>query len=208
MTKVKICGITNLEDAQLSVDLGADMIGFNFWPQSKRFVDEGYAESVVERLVGSVIKVGVFVDQSLEDIIDAEGIAELDVIQLHGDESPEFIRVLRNETDAEIIKVFRVTPGFDCEVIHKYSVDGIMLDSFSKADKGGTGKTFDWNVASTMTQTSGTLYLAGGLNPENVNEAIRRVRPFAVDVASGVESEPGKKDPKKVEEFIKNAKNA
>lgn len=207
MTKVKICGITNLEDAVLAAKFGADMIGFNFFPLSKRYVDEGYAESVVERLGMPITKVGVFVDQSVDDIVSAEGIAELDVIQLHGSEGPELIAAIRAETDAKIIKVFRVGPDFSEHAIRDFAVDGIMLDSYSVEQHGGTGKSFDWDIAARIAETFETVYLAGGLNPENVADAIRRVRPYAVDVASGVELAPGKKDAKKLEAFIKNAKN-
>lgn len=208
MTKVKICGITNLEDALLSIKLGADMIGFNFFAKSKRYIDKAHAESIAERLIGPVIKVGVFVNQSLEEIIDAEGIAELDVIQLHGEEPPEFTDALKNKTDAKVIKVFRVGRDFDPEVINNYSVDGIMLDSYSKTEMGGTGETFDWDVASEIAKDANNLYLAGGLNPGNVADAIRTVGPYAVDVASGVEASPRRKDAKKLKEFITNAKNA
>lgn len=208
MTKVKICGITNFEDARLAVEFGADMIGFNFFPCSKRYIDEGYAESIVERLMAPVIKVGVFVNQTFEDIMDAEGIAELDMLQLHGDERQELVEQLRVETDAKIIKVFRVGPDFDAAAIDEYDVDAVMLDSFSTAEFGGTGKALDWDIAAKIAESVQTVYLAGGLNPENIVDAVRIVRPYAVDVASGVELAPGKKDPKKLEAFIKNAKNA
>ncbi|MGD9564353.1 MAG: N-(5'-phosphoribosyl)anthranilate isomerase [Pyrinomonadaceae bacterium] len=208
MTKVKICGITNLEDARLSVEFGADMIGFNFFAGSKRFVDAEYAESIAERLVTPVTKVGVFVNQSIEDILDAEGIVELDVIQLHGNESSDFVSELRTKSFAKIIKVFRVGPNFRTVEIDDYAVDAIMLDSCSNTEFGGTGETFDWRLAAEVATVAKDFYLAGGLNSANVAEAIRLVKPYAVDVASGVESSPGKKDPKKVEAFIKNVKSA
>jgi phosphoribosylanthranilate isomerase len=208
MTKVKICGITSLDDARLAADLGADAIGFNFFPASKRYVDEGYVESIVERLQSAIVKVGVFVNQSVNEIIDIEGIAGLDAIQLHGEESPEFINALRSQSQAKIIKVFRVGPGFDTEILGTYNVDAILLDSYSASEHGGTGQIFDWTIASQVAPDIDQMYLAGGLNPDNVAEAIRTVKPFAVDVASGVESSPRKKDPNKVEAFIRNAKGA
>ena len=208
MTKVKICGITNLDDARLAVGFGADMIGFNFFPGSTRFVDTGCAGSIVDRLTNPVIKVGVFVDQSIEDIVEVDGVVRLDAIQLHGNETPDFVDRLRKETDAEIIKVFRVGPKFSAKPMNSYIVDGILLDSYSKSGFGGTGEAFDWSVAADVARDSRALYLAGGLNPGNVAEAIRRVRPYAVDVASGVESSPRKKDPAKLEAFIRNAKEA
>lgn len=208
MVKVKICGITNLEDAQLAIDLGADLIGFNFFPGSKRYIGVGYAESISERLVTPITKVGVFVNQTLEAIIDAERIAELDVLQLHGNEGQELVTQLRAETNAKIIKVFRVGTEFRGSAIDEFDVDAVLLDSFSNAAFGRTGQPFDWEIAARIAETVESVYLAGGLNPDNVAEAIRTARPYAVDVASGIESSPGKKDPKKLEAFIRNAKNA
>jgi phosphoribosylanthranilate isomerase len=206
MTKVKICGITNLEDALLSADFGADALGFNFYPGSTRYIDEGRAESIVERLTKPILKVGIFVNQTIEDIIDAEGIAELDLLQLHGNESPAFVTELRTRTDAKIIKAFRVGPDFDVKTVNEYRVDGVLLDSFSGHVWGGSGESFDWKTAKAVRDLVPELYLAGGLSPENVAEAIATVHPYAVDVASRVESTPGKKDPKKLEAFIRNAK--
>lgn len=206
--KVKICGITSPGDARLAVKLGADMIGFNFFPGSKRFINSKQVESILKRLSSPITKVGVFVNQPLEEIIEAQRTAVLDAIQLHGDEPPGFVDDLRNETDAKIVKVFRVGENFDKAAIDDYDASGIMLDSFSLSAFGGTGKIFDWSVAAGIAKDVDNLYLAGGLNPENVAEAVRAVRPYAVDVASGVESSPGKKDPKKLEAFIRNAKNA
>jgi phosphoribosylanthranilate isomerase len=208
MVKVKICGITNLEDARHAVEFGADIIGFNFYPGSKRYIDEGYAESIVERLNAPVLKAGVFVNQSIAEIMDAEGIAKLDIIQLHGDEDANFVIELRKMTEAKILKVFRVGPAFDAPAAVEYPVDGVLLDSFSGTEMGGTGVTFDWNVAASLSRLIDKLYLAGGLTPENVAESVRAVRPYAVDVASGVETSPRTKDPKKIEAFIRNAKNA
>lgn len=208
MTKVKICGITSLDDARLAVGLGADAIGFNFFPGSKRYIEMSCTESIVEHLADPIIKVGVFVNQSLEEILEAQGIAELDMLQLHGDESTDLIHALRSETDAKIIKVFRVGTDFDLEVIDKYKVDAVMLDSRSNGEYGGTGGVFDWAIAARVRSKVDRLYLAGGLNAENVTDAIRTVSPYAVDVASGVESSPRRKDPDKVAAFIRAAKEA
>lgn len=208
MTKVKICGITNLEDARHALEYGADILGFNFCRESSRYVDEGYVESIVERLVHPVKKAGVFVNENISEIVDIEGIAELDILQLHGEETPDFVARLREETDAEIIKAVRIKPDLDPAILEDYEVDGILLDAYSgEHQRGGTGMTFNWEIVKTLTINS-PLYLAGGLTPHNVVDAIRTVRPFAVDVASGVESSPGKKDLKKLEAFIRNAKNA
>ncbi len=208
MTKVKICGITNPQDAQLAVDLGADFLGFNFFPGSKRYLDAGYAESIVERLRGEIGKVGVFVNQSLDDVGDDSSTAEMDMIQLHGDESQEFINAIRTETELPVLKAFRVGKAFCSDILDNFDVNAILLDAFSEKEFGGSGSTFDWSIAAKLASGKVPIWLAGGLTPDNVAEAIRVVRPYAVDVASGVESSPGKKDPKKLEAFIRNAKNA
>jgi len=205
---VKICGITNLSDAQHATDCGADAIGFNFYKGSKRYISPQEAAAISEKIVMRVEKVGVFVNSSIEEIRNIENIAHLDAIQLHGDESPEFIEQLRLESDAVIIKAVRIEPGFDAKDVLKYKVDAILLDAYSDSERGGTGKAVDRMVAKRVAEMTDHVYLAGGLSPENVADAVRAVRPFAVDVASGVESAPGKKDPEKVAAFIKAAKEA
>ncbi|MGD9627901.1 MAG: phosphoribosylanthranilate isomerase [Pyrinomonadaceae bacterium] len=207
MTKVKICGITNLADAKLVADLGADMIGFNFYTGSKRYVSPAHAASFADVLTGGITRVGVFVDASVHEILLAKRLVQLDGIQLHGNESPRFIAELRDKVDATMIKAIRVRSALDIDSAKTFGADAILLDAYSSVDFGGTGETFDWRFA----ERAGPgikLLLAGGLTPENVAEAIRNVRPYAVDVASGVESSPGTKDTKKLEAFIKNAKNA
>ncbi|MGQ0540831.1 MAG: phosphoribosylanthranilate isomerase [Blastocatellia bacterium] len=206
MTKVKICGITNLEDALAAVEFGADMLGFNFYLKSPRYIAPHAARWVTEQLPQGILKVGVFVNGSIEYIQKTAVESHLDAVQLHGDETPEFANELRAETDFAIIKVFRVLNEFSIVDLEKFKVDAILLDSFSQ-EFGGTGETFDWDIAKSINGKY-QMYLAGGLNPENIDAAVRSVRPYAVDVASGVESMPGKKDPKKVEAFIKNARNA
>ena len=208
MTKVKICGITNIEDAELCVRMGADALGFNFYSESKRYISPDHARNIIERSNGNVPNFGVFVNESIDKILEATMTSLIDVIQLHGDESPEFVESLRKGTDALIIKAIRVSSDFAPSVIEPYAVNGVLLDSFSEKERGGSGMTFDWSKAAEVSAAGVTLYLAGGLTPENVAEAIRAVRPYAVDVASGVESAPRKKDPAKLEEFIKNAKQA
>ncbi len=208
MTKIKICGITDFPDAQNAVQYGADAIGFNFYKGSKRCISPSEAALIGERITKRVEKIGVFVNETLDGIINAKGIAELDTIQLHGNESPEFIEQLRFESDATIIKAVRIGPEFDPKEVLKYKTDAILLDDYSESEFGGTGKIIDWTIAKRVAELVDKVYLAGGLNPDNVAEAIRIVRPFAVDVASGVESSPGKKDPEKVAAFIKAAKEA
>lgn len=208
MTKVKICGVTTLEDAVLAADLGADMIGFNFYPGSKRYISAERVASFVESLNGGVTKIGVFVNASVDEILFAKKLALLDGVQLHGSESSQFITELRDRVETRIIKAIHIRSFSDISSLGGLRVDAVLMDTYSVSDFGGTGETFDWRIAREGNEKINQLILAGGLNPENVAEAIRIVRPYAVDVASGVESSPGKKDPKKIEAFIRNAKNA
>ncbi|MGB7209543.1 MAG: phosphoribosylanthranilate isomerase [Pyrinomonadaceae bacterium] len=208
MTKVKICGITNLADALLATDLGADMLGFNFFSGSRRFIGKR-ASHITKGLPDAVRKVGIFVNQEITEIVEAVETAGLDLVQLHGEETPDFVAELGCHISSDLIKAFRVGPGFDTGSVRDYPVEYVLFDSLSvTGDRGGTGESFDWTIANSLSVSSKVLFLAGGLNPLNVAEAVRQVCPFAVDVASGVESVPGKKDPEKMAAFIKNAKNA
>lgn len=208
MTKVKICGITNLADALLAAELGADMLGFNFFCGSRRFIGER-ASHITKGLPDSVRKVGIFVNQEITEIAEAVKTVGLDMVQLHGEETPDFVAELSCHISAKMIKAFRVGSGFDTSSVKDYPVEYVLLDSLSMTgDRGGTGESFDWKIANSLSVSSTVLFLAGGLNPLNVAEAVRQVVPFAVDVASGVESKPGIKDPEKMAAFIRNAKNA
>lgn len=206
MTKVKICGITNLEDALISVKFGADALGFNFFRKSPRYIAPKRAREIIDRLPQEILKVGVFVNESMEKIIETSGIAGLDAIQLHGEETPRFVSDLLKLTDRELIKAFRVFDGFRPEDTLDYDVDGVLLDGFSKSERGGTGEVFDWNIAQLVSTLTGQLYLAGGLSAENVRSAISKVRPYAVDACSSIESAPGKKNPENLRRFIAEAK--
>ncbi|CAN5691105.1 phosphoribosylanthranilate isomerase [soil metagenome] len=208
MTKVKICGITNIEDARLAVNFGADALGFNFYEKSPRYISAQDAKAIAETLQGEVLKVGVFVNMEESKIGECVDLIGLDAVQLHGDEDADFVTHLRAETDAQVIKAFRVDLNFQAASIADFRVDAVLLDAYAEDEYGGTGKTFDWKTAEAAKALTPQLYLAGGLTYENVSEAIKTVRPFAVDVASGVESSPGKKDPRLMEAFIRNAKNA
>jgi phosphoribosylanthranilate isomerase len=201
MTKVKICGITNFEDAQLSVKFGADALGFNFYRKSPRFIEPEKVREIIEKLAGKVMKVGVFVNESLENIAEIAITAKLDAIQLHGEETPEFCREIKLKTKIEIIKAFRVSPDFMPEDVLKYEVDAILLDAYNPQEHGGTGETFDWEIAKKVQEIFPKMYLAGGLNHENILRAIRETKPFAIDVCSGIESEKGKKDKVKLINF-------
>ncbi len=206
MTKVKICGITNLEDALLSVKFGADALGFNFYKKSPRFIEAEKVREIVEQLKGEVLKVGVFVNESLENIAEIAATAKLDAIQLHGEETPEFCREIKEKTNLEIIKAFRVSPEFTPEVVLKYEVDAILLDAYNPKEHGGTGETFDWEIAKKVQEIFPKLYLAGGLNDVNIVRVLDVIKPFAVDVCSGVEAEKGFKDKVKLINFVTKAK--
>ena len=202
MTKVKICGITNLEDALLSAKFGADALGFNFYAGSPRCISPENARRIIERLPEEVLKVGVFVNESLEKIIETASIAGLGAIQLHGEETPEFARELKAKTSLEIIKAFRVSPEFKPQDVLKYETDAILLDAYNPKEHGGTGETFDWEIAKRVREIFPKMYLAGGLSHDNIANAIQKVRPFAVDACSCLEIEKGKKDKPILIKFI------
>ena len=206
MTKVKICGITNLEDALLSAKFGADALGFNFYPKSPRYISPHRAQEIIEQLPKEILKVGVFVNESLEVIFETAAVAKLDAIQLHGEETPDFAREAKAKTNLEIIKAFRVSPEFKPEDVLKYGVDAVLLDAYSAKEHGGTGETFDWEIARKVRDIFPKTYLAGGLSHKNVSAAIQNANPFAVDACSCLEKIKGKKDFEKVEFFIQLVK--
>lgn len=210
MTKVKICGITNLQDAQLAVHLGADELGFNFYQGSKRYLAPQVARKIVSELPPTIGKIGVFVNESLESVVRIADFVGLDGIQLHGDEELTCVADLKKRTSKPVIKAFRVTPTFDIGTVLDWNCDFPLFDSYSPVQYGGTGEQLaqDNFLFHIYLLLPGSAYVAGGLTPENVAEVVREAGPYAVDVASGVESSPGKKDPKKLEAFIRNAKNA
>ncbi|MEP7077193.1 MAG: phosphoribosylanthranilate isomerase [Acidobacteriota bacterium] len=210
MTLVKICGITNLEDARHAVDSGADELGFNFYERSSRRTSPKDARKIVDSLPISGGNVGVFVNKEVEQVLEIAAFVGLDGIQLHGDETQAYVTDLRKRTKLFVIKAFRVSSQFSVSDAMDWDISCPLFDTYSPNERGGTGRTFDWNEFATdvFLCFPGNAYLAGGLSPDNVSEAIRIVRPYAVDVASGVESSPGKKDPKKVTAFIKAAKEA
>jgi phosphoribosylanthranilate isomerase len=198
---VKICGVTTEEDALLAVAMGADAIGFNFVPSSPRFLAVSRAADIAKRLPPEILTVGVFRDESRERVVDLTNQAGMRAAQLHGHENAADTRWVRERVPV-VIKAF---PGGDPELAKasSYSADIVMLDSASP----GSGRVFDWSLAEGAPSGLRVL-LAGGLTPENVAEAIDRVRPWGVDVASGVESAPGVKDPTKVRRFISAAQEA
>jgi phosphoribosylanthranilate isomerase len=207
MTQVKICGITNLRDALTASMSGADMIGFNFYAKSPRFITPSDVRAISGDLPARVKKVGVFVNERIVRIFEVAQIAGLDAIQLHGDESAEFVDEVRAGTGLAVIKAIRVSSGSFDSCLLSANGDPILLDTFSDIDFGGTGKTCDWKTAARISSIRRVL-LAGGLGFDNVSEAIKVVKPFAVDACSRLEISPGKKDSKLVKTFIANAKNA
>jgi phosphoribosylanthranilate isomerase len=207
MTKVKICGITNLEDALICAGLDSDAIGFNFYSKSPRYVTSETIRVIVEQLPANILKVGVFVDADSDLIKETVQTAGLGAVQLHGNETPEFAKTLQEDLKRPVIKAFRVSSDFKAEDVLHFDVDAILLDAYSPAMYGGTGESFDWEIARQVRRIFPKMYLAGGLSPDNVRIAIADVTPFAVDVSSSVESSPGKKDHELLRRFIAEAKN-
>ena len=197
-TRIKICGITNLADARLAVDYGAAALGFIFYRPSRRAIDPVLAAEICAALPPFVTKVGVFVNESAAAIQQVVAGCRLDAIQLHGEELPAFCR----PWSVQVIKAIRVRDAHSLRAAAEYDVDALLLDTYTAAERGGTGQVFDWALAvQAKTAVRPPLILSGGLTPENVGDAIRQVAPFAVDVASGVEAEPGRKDPEKLRRF-------
>jgi len=200
--RVKICGIRRLEDALLAVRLGADALGFNFWPESRRYVSPSAVAAIVERLPPFVTSVGVFVNQPEAELRAVAAESGVRVLQLHGDEPPDLCARL----PLPVVKAIAVDQVRTLSRLLSYEVSAFLLDTPSRGF-GGSGVPFDWSLAEGVSEVAPVI-LAGGLTPENVAEAIRAVRPYAVDVASGVESAPGEKDPAKLARFIAAARGA
>ncbi|MEE9614446.1 MAG: phosphoribosylanthranilate isomerase [Thermodesulfobacteriota bacterium] len=203
MPKVKICGITDPDDALHAADCGADALGFIFWKGSPRYVEPAVAARIVGDLPPFVTTVGVFVNEAPGEIRRVRGEVGLDVVQLHGEETPE----LCGSLGGRVIKAFRIKEGKDVEAAKAYRASAYLLDTFKDGVQGGTGETFDWDAA-VEAKKFGRVILSGGLTPDNVADAIRHVRPYAVDVGSGVEKGPGRKDRDKVSKFIEEVKKA
>lgn len=227
MFQVKICGITNLKDAKAAIDAGADALGLNFYLKSPRFIDADAAAQIARFLPARIVKVGLFVNEAADVVIETFDELRLDLIQLHGDEPPEYLLRLGNRP---VMKAFRLTtaglspiyaflrrtgfqPVFGGRPDDNRQVGNlshVLIDSHVEGTYGGTGTTPDWAACAEFaaSQPEPPLVLAGGLTPDNVAEAIRRVRPAAVDTASGVETSPGHKDPRLMAAFVENARRA
>jgi phosphoribosylanthranilate isomerase len=205
MVQIKVCGITNLEDAVAAIDAGADMLGFNFYHGSPRYIEPLSARNIIERLPESVGTVGVFVNETALTVLRIANEVGLSGLQLHGDETPEDCRALAGRF---LIKALRVGEGFTLESAAEYPVDAILLDAFDASARGGTGRVLDWQLARRTRELVPKLFLAGGLSPGNIEEAIAAVLPYGVDACSGLESAPGRKDNALVREFIARARRA
>ena len=201
MTKVKICGITSVEDALLAAQAGADALGFVFFEKSPRYVDPERAAHIIAAIPPFVQVVGLFVNAPLDYVNATADSCGLDIVQLHGEESPSYCGSVRRR----VMKAFRVRGMESLAAMADYRVAGYLLDAYSASSYGGTGERFDWDC-SVAAKGRGPIILAGGLDLDNVAQAVARVAPYGVDVSSGVESSPGRKDPEKVKNFIRNAK--
>ena len=203
--KVKVCGITSYEDAVLAVDQGVDALGFNFFPPSPRYMDPADAREIIRRLPPFIVTVGLFVNMDgRSEVSKIARAAGVKVLQFHGDEDPEYCRSFK---EWPLIKALRIGKDAVFENLEQYPVQGFLLDAKDDALFGGTGKSFDWQLAKNIGQVR-PIILAGGLKAENVREAIKVVDPYAVDVCSGVESVPGKKSVQKLTEFMDEVRHA
>lgn len=198
--RVKICGLTNLADVQVAIEAGADLVGFIF-AASPRQVTRHQVSAICEQLPADINKVGIFANQSLAEIKEVITNCELDYLQLHGNESPDFCQ----QFQLPVIKAFRIEDRSSLEQLAQYQVDKYLLDTYVPNQLGGTGQTFNWQLAKEA-QQSREIILAGGLDPSNVAQAVKTVDPWAVDVSSGVETKPGNKDQKQIKRLVKRVK--
>lgn len=200
MTRVKICGLTRAPDAALAVRLGAWALGVIFAPESRRRVTVAQAAGILGAAPAGIQRIGVFVNSAPGEIVAAVRACSLTGVQLHGEESPAVCREIKSACGVAVIKAIRVAAAPDIERVVQFDTDYILLDTYDPARRGGTGQVFDWNLAARIPEETraGRIILSGGLNPENVTQAVARVAPFAVDISSGVESAPGVKDGEKM----------
>jgi len=203
--KVKICGITNGDDALAAVDAGADALGFIFYEKSPRYVPFKAVHDIIGLLPPFVAKVGVFVNATEAAVRRALGECGIDTLQFHGDETPEFCQAF---APLKVYRAFRIQNLESLQALPDFRTDAWLLDGFAADRLGGTGATFNWDLALEARKLGRPIILAGGLKPENVAEAVRKVRPFAVDVSSGVESGPGKQDHRLVRDFVAPVRGA
>lgn len=225
MLKIKICGITNLADALSAAKLGVDFLGFIFYKKSPRYISPKKAKRIIQKLSPDIKKVGVFVNEDIEKVKRIAKYLKLDFLQFHGEESPNYVLRFSAKGSAEgrpafgwrsasggkgykIIKAFRIKDKEIIKRIPKYNTDLYLLDTYVKRKRGGTGETFNWNLAVKAKSFKKPIILSGGLNPKNIVRAIKKVRPYAIDVSSGIERILGKKDLRLMAEFIKKVRYA
>ncbi|OHB62801.1 MAG: hypothetical protein A2Y77_12295 [Planctomycetes bacterium RBG_13_62_9] len=202
IAKVKICGLTNYEDALAAMEMGADLLGFNFYPKSPRYVRPEKAAEIIHRLPAFIDTVGVFVNSTIDEVREVASKCQLDWIQLHGDEDPEFCRWLAYDS-AKLMKALRVKDASDLHQVDDYFTDAVLLDAYDPARYGGTGLTFDWNIIGHIGKR---VFLAGGINPTNAVAAVE-LGVYGIDVCSGIEASPGKKDHKKIKALFDNIRH-
>ena len=203
MIKIKICGITNLEDALAAADFGADALGFNFHKKSPRCIELEKATEIIAQLPPFIMPVAIFVNEREDRVREIQARTCIQTVQFHGDESPEFCQ----RFGRRVIKAFQVKDKESLKAMAHYRVGAFLLDSYREGMRGGTGTTFDWHLA-VVAKTFGKIILAGGLTPENVSEAVKLVQPYGVDVTGGVEKEKGIKDHAKLKKFITEVRRA
>lgn len=201
VTRIKVCGITNLDDARQAIQLGVDSLGFIF-ADSPRQVTAEQVRQITDELPPFINQTGVFVDEDIEEIRKTADYCCLDTLQLHGTETPEYCKQLE---EWKVIKAFRVRGRLEPKKMAAYEAAGYLLDTYQPEIPGGTGKTFNWNLAVEAKEV-GPIILAGGLDPDNIITAVKKVKPYGVDINSGVESSPGQKDKQKLRKLVKNTR--
>ena len=199
MVKVKICGITNLEDALGSLFCGADALGFVFYKKSPRYIYPSKAANILRILPKNIKRVGVFVDEKVSSVKKVAKLCGLDMLQFHGKESPEYCKKFKGY---KVIKAFRINKKEDLEGINKYKTFAYLFDSFSKTKPGGTGNKFNWKMLAKATTIKPIVFVSGGLTALNVRKAVKLLKPGWIDVSSSLESKPGKKDFNKIRKFM------
>jgi phosphoribosylanthranilate isomerase len=202
IVKVKICGITNYEDAAAALDMGADLLGFNFYAKSPRYIQPTKAIEIINKLPGFIDIAGVFVNERIEQIQETKNLCQLDWLQLHGDEDQNFCREFLSH-NVKVMKAIRVKDQEDIKKVDDFFTDAILLDAFDPEKYGGTGLTFDWNVIGHINKR---VFLAGGIKPDNAAQAVE-LGVYGIDVCSGIEAEPGKKDHKKMKKLFENIRH-
>ena len=202
IAKVKICGITNYEDAVAATEMGADLLGFNFYPKSPRYIAPAKAGEIIRKLPAFIDLSGVFVNSTLDEIREVASLCQLDWVQLHGDENTDFCRWLSYDS-VKTMKVIRVKDANDLQQVDSYFTDAVLLDNYNPERYGGTGASFDWNIIGHIAKR---IFLAGGITPENAAAAVS-LGVYGIDVCSGVESTPGKKDHKKMKALFDNIRH-